>query len=199
MRRTTAAGAVAMIGVALLAAALGRGSTAAGTSVRPVDHPVRGNSSVPEARSIEGFGVYFAGGSIAGLPLSAVERRTDEVRYVSFLYGDCQADDHLGCVLPLEIQVWPSCLRSLALYDSGDPFSPRPERTRARGAPAGILDEGRQLEIQTGNSTIVIFGETRGLVNRAAAALRGVNNSDRPGDPLRPPAAGAVEGELACP
>jgi hypothetical protein len=195
----SAVGAVALSGVALLATAFGRGTSAVETAIRPTDHPVRGNSSVREARSIEGFGVYSGGESVAGIPLTAVERRDDEVKYVSFLYGDCQADDHLGCVLPLEIQVWPSCLRSLALYDSRDPLAPRPERTRARGAPAGILDEGRQLEIQTGDSTIVIFGETRGLVNRAVAALRGVNNADRSGDPLRPPAAGAVEGELVCP
>jgi hypothetical protein len=188
MRRTSAVVVVALTGLALLAAALLKSSTASSVGAPP-DAPVRGNSSVREARGATGFGVYWAGDEIAGLPLTAVERRDDVARYFSFLYGDCQAGDHFGCAVPLEIQTWPSCRRSLALYDSGDPFAPKPERARARGAPAGILDEGRQLEIETGASTIVIFGESRALVNRAAAALRGVNNPDRPGDPLRPPVA----------
>lgn len=199
MRRTSAVGGVALIGLALLTAAFVRSSTVAGAGAQPADTAVRGNSSVRDARGIKSFGVYWAGDAVAGLPLTAVERRTDEAIYVSFVYGDCRASDHLGCALPLEIQTWPSCLRSLALYEPDDPFAPTPERARVRGAPAGVLDEGRQLEIETGTSTIAIFGETRGLVNRAAAALRGVNNADRPGDPLRPPVARTGESESVCP
>lgn len=148
---------------------------------------------------MSGFDLYYAGEQVAGLPLSAVERRTGDATYVSFLYGDCAAGDHYGCALPLEIQTWSACARSLSLYDGSDPFAPRPASTRVRGAPAGILDDGRQLELQTGTSTVVIFADTRALANRAAAALRGVNNGARPGDPLRPPVPGAVEGELECP
>jgi hypothetical protein len=197
MRSTSAACGVALVGLALLAVVFGRGSSAADTGAASSDVPVRGNSSLREARSIPGFGVYSAGDAIAGLPLTAVERRSDDAGYVSFVYGDCHATDHVGCVLPLEIQTWPSCRRNLSLYDARDPFAPDVERTRVRGAPAGILDEGRQLEIQTWSSTIVIFAETQGLANRAAAALRGVNNGDRPGDPLRPPVTG--ESESVCP
>ena len=188
MRKSNAILLAALIGALVLAVALGRASTAAEPAAGSTDFRVRGNYSLEEARGMSGFSVYYAGESVAGLPLSAVERRSDEARYVSFLYGECRATDHLGCALPLEIQTWPSCARSLELYDEDDPLAPRPEATRVRGAPAGILDEGRQLELQTGDSTVVIFGETRVLVNRAAAALRGVNNVDRPGDPLRPPA-----------
>jgi hypothetical protein len=184
---------------AALAALLLVVAFARASGTRPTDAPVRGNLSLAEARAAPGLDLYYAGASIAGLPLTAVERRGDSARYVSFLYGDCPASDHQGCALPLEIQTWPACARSLSLYDDRDPFAPQPERGRVRGAPAGILDDGRQLELQTGSSTVVIFGETRGLVNRAAAALRGVNNSDPPGDPLRPPVAGAVEGRLTCP
>jgi len=183
----------------LLAVAVGLGSNAAGTGEGTTHRPVRGNSSVEEVRLQTGRDVYYVGESFAGLSLTAVERRTDEAGYVSLLYGDCQADDHSGCALPLEIQTWPSCARNLALYDGADPFAPTPERVLVRGVPAGILDEGRQVELQTGNSTIVIFGESRALVARAAASLRGVDNPARPGDPLRPPVAGAVEGELDCP
>ena len=197
MRRSGIAGGIALMGALLLAAVHGRSSIAADPGARPAHTPVRGNSSLGAARGITDFALYFAGESLAGIPLTAVERRSGEASYVSFLYGDCAAGDHVGCALPLEIQTWPSCARSLALYDPDDPLGPAPERTRVRGAPAGILDDGRQLEIQTGSSTIVIFGETRALVNRAAAALRGVNNSVRPGDPLLPPA--AVAGEQTCP
>lgn len=192
--------AVAALGAALVVAvAFGRSSTAAGTEARGADRPVRGNSSLEEARAIQGFDVYFAGQSVAGLPLTAVERRNDTAAYVSFVYGDCRAGDHQGCAPPLEIQTWPACVRHLSLYDDRDPFAPRPERSRVRGAPAGILDDGRQLELQTASSTVVMFAETRALVSRAAAALRGINSPEPAGDPLRPPVAGAVEGELACP
>jgi hypothetical protein len=190
---------VALLGAAVVVAALSTGPRAVGTGAVPTDHPVRGNSSLREARAVHGFGVYFAGVSLDGLPLTAVEQRSDEARYVSFLYGDCRADDHQGCALPLEIQTWPSCRRSLALYDPADPFAPVPAPARVRGAPAGVLDDGRHLEIRASDSTIVIFGESRALVSRAAVALRGVNVEVRPGDPLGSPVTGAELGEPACP
>jgi hypothetical protein len=183
----------------LLVVALGRAATVAGQRGVPGGAPVHGNSSLEAARGLPGGAPYFAGASVAGLPLTAVERRSDSARYVSVLYGDCLAVDHQGCALPLEIQTWPACVRSLADYDESDPLAPRPERMRVRGVPAAVLDEGRQLELQTGSSTVVIFGESRALVNRAAAALRRADGGDRAGDPLRPPVPGAMEGTLACP
>lgn len=173
----------------LLVVALARSSTAADSGSGAGGTPVRGNSSLAEARGVSGFDVYYPGERVAGLPLSAVERRTDEVTYVSFLYGDCIAGDHYGCALPLEVQTWPACARRFELYDPRDPFAPRPETAHVRGVPAAVLDEGRQLELRAGGSTVVIFGETRALVSRAAAALRGVGGGTRPGDPLRPPVA----------
>lgn len=180
---------LALTAALLLAVAIGQASTAADPGTGRAGAPIRGNFSLEEARAVTGLDLYYAGESIAGLTLTAVERRSDSATYVSFLYGDCTAGDHYGCALPLEIQVWPSCTRTLALYDPTDPFAPAPEETRVRGAPAAALDDGRQLELETGSSTVVIFGESRALVNRAATALRGVNNDLRPGDPLRPPVA----------
>lgn len=185
----------ALLAAVLLIAAIARASTTGAERTGQSDVPVHGNFSLEKARAVQGLDLYFAGESIAGHPLTAVERRDDSAAYVSFLYGDCAAGDHYGCALPVEIQVWPACARRLALYDPADPFSPRPEKTLVRGAPAGILDDGRQLEVETATSTVVIFGESRALVNRAAAALRGVNNAARPGEPLRP----AAPAERACP
>jgi hypothetical protein len=195
--RVIAALAVVLV-VGGLAVAAGSGSPPAGGVAADRQAPPRGRSSLREARGIDDFAVYFAGETIAGLPLSAVEERAGDARYVSFLYGDCRAEDHQGCALPLEIQTWPACARSLALYDAADPYAPKPERARVRGAPSGLLDEGRQLELQTRDSTVVIFGESSALVNRAAAGLRGVNNADAPGEPLRPPVAAALEGDPPC-
>lgn len=186
--RQAIASAVA-IATFLLVVAAARSPAAADRGSAPGGIPVRGNSSLDETRALEDPDLLYAGDRVAGLPLSAVERRTDEATYVSFLYGDCTAGDHYGCALPLEIQVWPACVRSPELYDAGDPFAPRPESARVRGVPGAALDEGRQLELRTGSSTVVIFGETRALVNRAAAALRGLAGGVRPGDPLRPPVA----------
>ncbi len=188
----------APVSALLLVVALARASTAADPGPGQGSAPVRGNSSLAEARVESGLDLYYAGERIAGLSLSAVERRRDAAGYVSFLYGDCTAGDDLGCALPLEIQVWPACRRSLEQYDPGDPLAPRPERAQVRGVPALGLDEGRQLELQTGSSTVVIFGESGELVDRAAAALRGINNPARPGDPLRPPVPGALAGAVEC-
>jgi len=202
MNRTRVVLFVLVVGAVVSAALLyGRASNPADAAAAD-NAPVHGNFSLEQARGASSFELYNAGDAVAGRKLSAVERRDDEANYVSFIYGDCVASGEQGCPLPLEIQVWPACVRNLSLYDRPNALAaalaPHPSLTLARGVPAGVLDEGRQLEIQTGTSTIVIFGETRALVNVAAAALRGVNNAGRVGVDLPPPAKGAVEGTLVC-
>jgi hypothetical protein len=189
-RARIVAGALLVVGV-LLALVAGRHS-ASGAS--RADAPPRGNFSLDQARTFTDFPVYYAGDSVAGLSLSAVERTANDV---SFVYGDCVAVDETGCPLPLEVQVWPACVRNFALYQKS-PNAPSGQETSIRGVRALTFDDGQRLEVQTRTATIVVFGDTKAIVARAARALRGVNIQDVAAAGLAPPVAGAVEGNLTC-
>ena len=174
--------------------------------------PLKSNYSVEQARSFREFPLYYAGSEVAGLPLSSVNRalvtaptgtpvatklRASARRHtVDFTYGSCSlASAEEGCNIPLTIQVWPACARYLALYDG--PLSPKPQRTRVRGAPGAYFEGGYRLEIQTGATTIVIFGR-KGRMRQAVAALSGLNTNVRSGERLPAPAPGALDGSLDC-
>jgi hypothetical protein len=140
---------------------------------------------------LHGFGEYRlfdAGLGVEGWPLTAIVHRDDTASFVSFIYGDCSAADDVGCAPPAEIQVWPSCRRSLGMYDGqGRPDHPVPEGANVRGVPAAFFDDGTRLELQTGRSTIVVFADTRARTLRIAAALRSLDGAIGPREPLPPP------------
>jgi hypothetical protein len=128
-----------------------------------------------------------------------VLRREDAANYVSFVYGECEARNEVGCAPPGEVQVWPACLRNPAVYvRNRSPVAPRPVPATVRGVPAAIFEDGHRLELQTGTSTVVVFGETPPFVRALAAGLRGVNVAIAHGAPLPAPAPGALEGSLGC-
>lgn len=159
------------------------------------------------ARSFSRFPLYWLGDSFERLPLKAITQRDEplgrgeKVRadYVGFIYGDCAASGENGCPPPLEIQVWPACVRSLADYTltpAGEPLAHEP--TMVRGVPGAFFENGLRLELYTGNATVVIFGLDRAQIQRAAAALRAANALASPAPMLPPPARGAMNGTLAC-
>jgi hypothetical protein len=193
MNRTLVAASVAGI-VTGVAGAIWSVQAASGDP--PTDRP-RSTFSASEARSFRGFALYDAGPSALGLPRVAVLRRDQgPANYVSFVYGDCAATDDSGCAPPAEIQVWPACARNLSLYERSEGL--RHERTTVRGAPAALFEGGRRLEVQTGGSTVVVFGRTHAQVLELGSLLRGVNVSLEPGNRLPPPVDGAVAGRLEC-
>ena len=151
----------------------------------------------PDGVAVGGFSTAQVTGRTA-FPLVAVLRRDDTANYVSFVYGDCVPEDDAGCAPPAEIQVWPACRRSIALYRAPPPAGPVAERTMIRGVPAAFLDDGTRLELQTGSSTVVVFADSRGRAARIARALRPLSESGPPGERLPPPAPGALEGTLDC-
>jgi hypothetical protein len=176
--------------VAMLVLA-GAGGAGDGRSAAPA------RLALEEARALDDRPLYFAGERVEGLQLVTVLRRSDTADFVSFVYGDCTPQDDMGCAPPIEIQVWPACRRHLALYGSS-PSGPAVERTIVRGVPAAVLDGGAQLELQTGRSTIVVFGDSHGRVTRVARALRAVSGSPSARQALPPPEPGALEGEIPC-
>ena len=150
-----------------------------------------------QARAFDEFPLYDAGERFDGLPLTAVLRRDDTADFVSFVYGDCVASDAEGCAPPLEIQVWPACKRNLALYDSPVTAMPVPERVTVRAVPAAFFEDGDRLELQTGRSTVVVFGGSRARNLRVAATLRPLGERASSG-PLPAPDPEAVAGRPRC-
>jgi hypothetical protein len=169
-------------------------------SAAPDLAPIQSNYGVDEAKGFARFPIYNAGDSVDGYPLVGLLHDTHPTEVVSFIYGDCtppRAPDGSydgGCGPPVQVQVWPACLRNPTLY-GGASGSPAPVRTTLRGLPAASFEGGNRLEIQTGTSTVVIFADSPAKV---AAALRGVNNTVPTGVDLPAPAAGAMTGDLVC-
>jgi hypothetical protein len=193
IRRTGSRSGVAVVGVALAAGVV------AVTVVFTHEAVKSGNYSVPEASRFQDFPVFYSGREVAGDDLSAVfrnelEYRSDQVS-VLFTYGKCEIEgSDEGCAPPIEIANEPACMRNFALYGDSAVAAP----TRIRGAPASFFEGGSRLEIQTGETTIVIFGYTKRDVLAVAKTLRGVNVDVATEEPLPPPAPGAVEGKLPC-
>lgn len=156
-----------------------------------------GAFDLAQARSFTEFPLYDAGDRVDGLPLTTVLRRDDAADFVSFVYGDCTAQDDQGCAPPLEIQVWPACKRNLALYDSSAPGAPAPEHVMVRGMPAAFFEDGDRLELETGRSTVVIFAGSRSENLLVAAALRALGKHATCAQ-LPAPEAGAVAGTVRC-
>lgn len=180
-----------LLGIFFAVAAFAATSQDRGTRAMP-----KSTFSLEQARVFDKYAVYFAGDEVVGLPLVATLRRTDSAEHVSFIYGDCYNPTGDACAPPAEVQSWPACRRHVGLYQG--PYSPVPEETTVRGAPAAFFEGGRRLEIQTGKATIVVFGRSRRDVLEIAAALRGVNVATETGVPLEPPAAGALVGAVEC-
>jgi len=149
-------------------------------------------------REFDEFPLYDAGGRVDGLPLVAVHRRNDTAEFVSFVYGDCAAGGDAGCAPPAEIQVWPACRRSLALYGPGEVDGVAPEPVVLRGVGGALFDEGTRLELETRGATVVVFGDSHARVLRIAKALRALDGSVRAGAPLPPAARPGIGGATDC-
>lgn len=132
---------------------------------------------------------YDAGPELAGLKVTHREALcSSRPPHIFVVYGTCHAESDTGCAPPLEVQTYRACDRSPADYTrAGRRLRPR-RATTIRGVPARSYGDGR-LELSTGKLTVVIFGRSKQLRERAAAALQPA---------LRPPVPGAQEGKLRC-
>jgi hypothetical protein len=159
-------------------------------------------AAAPSLSEVEGFDayrVYYAGEETAGLPLEDIsEVRSDKdersIRW-TFFYGDCTPPEgEGGCAPPLEIQNWSTChrwfsahFRKRGLYDF-------------RGAKAtggGGRYEVSPMEIFTGRTTVVIFGDGKSVIKSAARQLRNIRQTGE--QSLLPrPVPGSLRGNLPC-
>jgi len=150
------------------------------------------------ARGFRAFPVYYAGDSVAGLPLEEVlgdpgriEDRRDLTWY--FVYGRCEDPPaEGGCPYPLQIHDYSTCKRWAGLFEQ------QGRLVDFRGAKAIRTREERRIrmEIFTGRTTVTFSSEGAKVIDAAARALRAVQQS-RP-SPLPPPAPGSLAGELPC-
>jgi hypothetical protein len=193
-KKKTAFGAAGLaIVVAIGAAAiLGSGSAEA-------ESP-RGNFSLAHAQTFTDFPLYYAGETVAGLPLNYVLRQPINQRKssVSFIYGDCIPRGDAGCAPPVEVQIWPACVRNPSLYKAQGPVGPVAEMRTVRGVPAAFFEDGHRVEIQTGTATVVIFGREQSLVTEVANELRGVNVPVQATNKLPASDSRALVGKLPC-
>ena len=172
-------------------------ATRGGSAGAGAPDALKGNFSIAQAQAFTDFPLYNAGSSLDDMPLAVFYDTGGFSPSVSFIYGDCQATDDMGCAPPVQVQVWPACIRNPSLYESSRPGALTPEPTSVRGVPAAFFD-GHRLEIQTGTSTVVVFARSRDEVLQVASALRGVNLPVQASDRLPQPAAGALDGKLGC-
>jgi hypothetical protein len=158
-------------------------------------------------------GIYWLGPSFEGLPLTHAEgahpelargTSTERARGVPgpppspgpgafFVYGECNGEgdgENYHCTGPqVQLQHWP--IASPSRYP--DHFSCT--RTTIRGVPAAQFSG---FEIYVGQSIIRIHAPSQAQVRRAAAALRPLDGSAGPGEPLPPPAIDVDEALERC-
>jgi hypothetical protein len=183
--------------------------SAAGGGDSPEFDAAHSDLSIDGAAAFPDFALYSAGQSFEGLPLTGMTRRLEarvapdpaRANFVGFRYGDCTPTSDAGCPAPLEIQVWPACERNLSTYTLTPLGDPLPhEDASVRGVPAAFFEDGQRLEVYTGSVSVVLFGQGKAQLLRAADALHAVNPQGgvRTGERLPAPAAGALEGKLSC-
>jgi hypothetical protein len=175
-------------------------------SAAPVDHSKRcGPPQGPPAFQSYWLGAAFEGAALAErtylcvpASLDTESRSARRVNTEGFFYGECE---QAPCGPQFEIQVHPACDRTFASYDFVPGIFARPPLTRIRGVPAAFFYDGAQIELYTGDVTVVLLGDEPARVRRAAQALSSTPGSQTAvpaGAPLPPPVTGHTSQTLYC-
>lgn len=149
-------------------------------------------SGLDRARSFRDYALYYLGDSFHGHPLTFAGPGPGSGNHLrrawSFVYGNCTpSGGEEGCAPPLEIQNWSICTRFPALYPGLTP-----KTSPVHGAET--LPAGGGLDVYTGHTTVVIFGEDKLAVVRSLTRV----SDGAVADALTPPAPGSLAGGLPC-
>jgi hypothetical protein len=156
----------------------------AGCTTHPA--PPISDADLQRARDFHLFTFYWAGRSIAGLPLTAADSTRDYDPTVGMraYYGNCVKPSSIlsskGCELPLEI----ATIVYKPHTDIG--FGAR-HQIVVRGVPAEVYNSGASMEIYTGNLAIDIYAQSPAVAAAAADALEPLNRPAPLGHDLAPP------------
>jgi len=167
-----------MLGLAVAATALLAGCTTHAP-------PPLGPHDLGSPRSFRLFPIYWAGLRFEGIPLTQVDRGRDYDPSLGMrvYYGSCLHTNPLvagSCTLPLEINT--------VAYKPHSNVGLGPRiRTKIRGVPAVIYDQGDSIEIYSGTVAIDVFADNPGRALRAAEALRPLNFRGTSREPLPRP------------
>jgi hypothetical protein len=174
--RRTARGVCALLAVGAALAVAGCATTG--------HPPPIARGELAEAKTFPYYVLYWVGPRFEGRPLAAADglRSYNDTVGDSVYYGDClQSKGIFGggsCLLPL--QVTTVVYRS----HSNSPLGPQ-RNALIRGVPATVYDEGRSIELYSGQVAIDIFSDTFAHAERAADELLPLNapGTDRGGLP----------------
>lgn len=157
-------------------------------------------AALAEAQTFPYFPVYWVGPSFEGHPLDAVDGRKTYISSVgeSIYYGDCGHGKGIfgggSCLLPLQVTTSVWHLHTNASLGAS-------HNLLIRGVPAASFDEGRSIEIYTGQLAIDIFSDSPERAMRAALLLVPINAPGTPGSRLPEPVycpelVGAIDARL---
>jgi hypothetical protein len=154
---------------AALAAAVALASGCGTSHPRPI-----GGATLAEAQTFPYFPVYWVGRSFEGQPLAAVDGRRTYLSTVgeSVYYGDCSHEKGIfgggSCLLPLQVTTSVWHLHTNASLGAQ-------QNLLIRGVPATSYDEGRSIELYTGQVVIDVFSDSPERALRAALRLVPLN------------------------
>jgi hypothetical protein len=157
-------------------------------------------AALVEAQTFPYFPVYWVGPSFEGQPLDAVDGRKTYISSVgeSVYYGDCAHGKGIfgggSCLLPLQVTTSVWHLHTNASLGAS-------HNLLIRGVPAASFDEGRSIELYTGQLAIDIFSDSPQRARRAALLLVPINAPGSAGARLAEPVycpelVGAVDARL---
>lgn len=162
--------------------------------------------TLADAQAFDAYRLYYSGPEVAGLPLEAIVQGWSTNRHArqqgrrrinwTFMYGDCTPPPtEGGCAPPLEVQIWSACVRSFGSIKFRKRHLYGFQGAKATGG--GGRYEISPMEIFTGRTTIVIFGNEKLLIKTAARQLREVHQVQA-APRLPHPARGSLMEKLPC-
>lgn len=143
--------------------------------------PRVGRQELLEARTFPYYKIYWVGSTFAGQDVTAADGITSYNSSFgdSVYYGDCvHKGGFIGgsCILPLQVT-------TMIYRNHSNQALGSQSNIVIRGVPATIYDEGRSIELYTGQLAIDVFSDNLQDALRAARALRPLN---APGSSRRP-------------
>jgi hypothetical protein len=180
--RVSRTAALARAGLTLVALA-GAGLLAAGCGTTAPPGPIA-HAELAEAQTFPYYRIYWTGPHFEGKPLAAADGRKGYNTAIgdSVYYGDCTTGRGVfggggSCTLPLQV--------TTVVYrlHSNQPLG-RQHNMLIRGVPATVYDDGRSIELYSGQLAIDIFSNSPARAYAGALGLRPLNAAGSARTPL---------------